>query len=96
MLTNLQRNGTLPDMFKQYAVNTHFYFQTYGFDFKLQSQAFSESVFRDQAEFITQGINQVMSTGRYAGKNQKFTIIGHSLGCLTAKLVEKDLKHGTL
>jgi len=37
-----------------------------------------------------------MSTGRYAGKNKKFTIIGHSLGCLTAKLIEKDLKHGTL
>ena len=56
---------------------------------------FSEDMFLDQAEFVSQSIKLRMTGKMHAGK--KFTIVAHSIGCLTALLIEDEInKNGQL
>lgn len=90
-LTLASRNGTVPDWLDREKKGTHFNLKAFGFNFHEQPNAFSEAMFRDQAEYITASINLVMKRHYSHKPNQKFHIVGHSLGCMTSLLIEKEI-----
>ena len=70
--------------------DVHFDPRIFGFDLKLTPHAFSEKLFNDEANFIVGSINNIMVNN----PQNKFTIVGHSIGCLTAMLIENKInKH---
>ena len=66
----------------------HLSLDAYGFDVGAQPIALDARMFLDQAFFIKQSILHVMR----ARPKTPYTIVGHSVGCLIAMLIEDELR----
>ena len=66
---------------------THFDLKAHGFDFDLQPQALDMKMFLDQAFYIKNAIGSAMNMY----ENEEYTIVGHSIGCLIAMLIQTEL-----
>jgi len=65
----------------------------YGFGLNMQPQAVDMQMFLDQAHYIQSAINTVMSDPALSEGAKEFTIVGHSVGCLIAMLIEQEVNH---
>lgn len=81
-----QLNGYLPSWIKR-DERTNFNVKVFGFDSKQTPHAFSEKMFMDYSEFIKYAIKEVVKQN----SGLKFSIVGHSIGCLSTLLIEDDI-----
>mgnify|MGYP000459602286 CR=1 FL=1 len=88
-LNLLSLSNELPDWVSR-DKKTHFNLNAFGFDFKKIPHVYSLDMFEDQAEFITAAI-----TSTFKNK-EKFTIVAHSIGCLTALSIEEKITRNAI
>ena len=94
-LTESQKKGMIDPEFRNHDKKTYYRLRTYGWNTFRQPSAFSGAMFKDQALYVQESI-KAMLRDRYEG-DQRFTIIGHSIGCLTAYFIQDQVsEYGNL